>query len=261
MIAAGIDVGSLSTETVILNENRDILSYRIIFTGANSRNACNTSFEEALDLAKVSREDIAYVLSTGYGRERVDFADDQVTEITCHSRGLNFLHPQTRRIIDIGGQDSKAIAINGQGKVMNFVMNDKCAAGTGRFLEVMARALEIELEDMGKISLESEEGVSISSMCTVFAESEVVSLIADGKQVKDIVHGISLSISGRVLGMLDRIGGKGEIAMSGGVAKNIGVVRAIEDKLGVSIYIPKEPQIIGALGAALIALERAETAN
>jgi len=257
LITAGIDIGSLSTDTVIIGENKQMLSYSIISTGANSKKACDASFAQALDRAGLKKEDIDYVLSTGYGRKRVEFADDEITEITCHARGLHFQHPQTGRIIDIGGQDSKAIAINEKGKVMNFAMNDKCAAGTGRFLEVMARALEIELEEMGALSLKSNEAVPISNMCTVFAESEVISLIAEGKQVFDIVNGISLSISGRVLGLLDRVGGEGEIAMSGGVAKNIGVVSAIEDKLGVKLHIPKEPQIIGALGAALIALERA----
>ena len=256
MIAAGIDIGSLSTETVLLDEDKNILSYRIVLTGANSKNACNTSFEAAIDMAKVKREDIGFVLSTGYGRERVDFADDQVTEITCHARGLNFLHPDTRSIIDIGGQDSKAISVTAKGKVMNFAMNDKCAAGTGRFLEVMAGALEMELEEMGILSLRSGEPVSISSMCTVFAESEVISLIADGKAVEDIILGIHQSVSGRVLGLLDRVGAREEIAMSGGVAKNRGVVGAIEDKLGLSLFIPEEPQIVGALGAALIAIDR-----
>lgn len=256
MIVAGIDIGSLSTDTVILDENKRILSYRIVPTGASSKKACNTSFKESIDLAQVKRKDIGYVLSTGYGRKSVDFANDQVTEITCHARGLHFMHPQTRSIIDVGGQDSKAIAINDRGKVMKFAMNDKCAAGTGRFLEVMAMALEIGLEEMGDLSLQSNEVVSVSSMCTVFAESEVVSLIADGKLVKDIVNGIHLSISGRVLGLLDRVGAKEVISMSGGVAKNIGVVKAIEKKLEVSLYIPEEPQIMGALGAALIALER-----
>lgn len=256
MIVAGIDIGSLSTETVLIDENRTILSYSIVFTGANSKKASNASFEEAIDLAVVKREDIGYVLSTGYGRERVDFADDQVTEITCHARGLHFLHPATRSIIDIGGQDSKAISINEQGKVMNFAMNDKCAAGTGRFLEVMARALEIELDEMGDLSLRSSEPVSISSMCTVFAESEVISLIADGMVVEDIILGIHQSVSGRVTGLLDRVGAREEIAMSGGVAKNKGVVTAIEENLGLSIHIPDEPQIIGSLGASLIALDR-----
>ena len=258
MIVAGIDIGSLSTDTVILGKDKRILSYSIVATGASSKKACHTSFEKALNQAGIKREDISFVLSTGYGRKSVDFASDQITEITCHARGLHFMHPPTRSIIDVGGQDSKAIAINDRGKVMKFAMNDKCAAGTGRFLEVMARALEIKLEEMGDLSLLSEEAVSISNMCTVFAESEVISLIADGKPVEDIINGIHSSISGRVLGLLDRVGTNGVISMSGGVAKNIGVVKAIEKKLGVTLYIPEEPQIIGALGAALIALERIE---
>jgi len=256
MIVAGIDIGSLSTDTVILDQDKNMLSYSVIPTGANSKKAIDTSFEKAVDLAGIKREDISYVISTGYSRKRVEFATEQVTEITCHARGVHFLHSGTRSIIDIGGQDSKAISINDRGKVMNFVMNDKCAAGTGRFLEVMARAMEIELEDMGDLSLRSTEAVSISSMCTVFAESEVISLIAEGKTVKDIINGIHQSISGRVLGFLDRVGVEEEIAMTGGVAKNTGVIKAIEERLGTSLYIPEEPQITGALGGALIALEK-----
>jgi len=259
MIVAGIDIGSLSTDTVVLNEHKEILSYSIVPTGASSKKACVASYDQAIDQAKIKKEDVEYVVSTGYGRKGVDFADDQVTEITCHARGLHFWNPNIGRIIDIGGQDSKAIAINGNGKVMKFAMNDKCAAGTGRFLEVMARALEIKLEKMGELSLISTESISISSMCTVFAESEIISLIADGKPIEDLIKGIHMSVSGRVLGLLDRVGGKGDIAMSGGVAKNIGIVKAIEEKLGINLNIPEEPQIMGALGAAIIALEKIQS--
>ncbi len=257
MITAGIDIGSLSTDTVIIDDKKNIQAYSIIPTGASSKKASLISFEQAIETARIKRKDIDYVLSTGYGRKSVDFVDDQVTEITCHARGMHFLYPNTGSIIDIGGQDSKAISINKNGKVMKFAMNDKCAAGTGRFLEVMARALEVKLEEMGHISLKSTQSVSISNMCTVFAESEVISLIAEGVSVENIINGIHQSITGRVLGLLERVGGEKKIAMSGGVAKNIGVVKAIEKKLGLTLYIPEEPQIVGALGAALIAMEKA----
>ncbi len=256
MKVAGIDIGSLTAETVILNDERKVLSYSIVFTGASSKRAYETSFQQALCTSGLESNSIAYIVSTGYGREIVPFANDQVTEITCHARGAHFLHPQTRSIIDVGGQDSKTIKVNEQGKVMNFAMNDKCAAGCGRFLEVMAHALEIDLEDMGKLSLSSQQFVPISSMCTVFAESEVISLIAHGYPVEDIINGLHWAISDRIIGLLERVGVAEDVMMSGGVAKNIGVVKAIEKKLGVKLYISEEPQIVGALGAALIALER-----
>lgn len=256
MKVAGIDIGSLTVETVILDDKKRVLCYNIVFTGANSKRAAENSFKQAVDSSGLESDSIAYIVSTGYGREIVPFANDQVTEITCHARGAQFLHPETRSIIDVGGQDSKAIRVNEQGKVMKFAMNDKCAAGCGRFLEVMARALEVNLEDMGKLSLSSQHFIPISSMCTVFAESEVVSLIAQGHLVEDIINGLHWSISDRIIGLLERVGVAEDVMMTGGVAKNIGVVKAIEKKLDVKLYISEEPQIVGALGAALIALDR-----
>jgi len=256
MKVAGIDIGSLTAKTVILDDEKRVLSYNIVPTGASSKKACENSFKQALRSTSLRSDSIAYIVSTGYGREIIPFANAQVTEITCHARGAHFLHPQTRSVIDVGGQDSKTIRVNEQGKVIKFAMNDKCAAGCGRFLEVMARALEVELEEMGKLSLSSQQFVSISSMCTVFAESEVVSLIARGYPVEDIINGLHWSIADRIIGLLERVGVAEEVMMSGGVAKNIGVVKAIEKKLGVKLYITDEPQVVGALGAALIALDR-----
>ena len=256
MNVLGIDIGSLTAKSAIINSEHEILAHTIIPTGANSRKACNASLERTLEEAGLERVDLGLIVSTGYGREAVEFADAQVTEITCHARGAHFFHPQTRAIIDVGGQDSKAIKINEHGKVMKFAMNDKCAAGTGRFLEVMARSLEVTLGEMGPLSLQSQAVVSISSMCTVFAESEVVSLIAEGCEVHDIIRGLHLAIADRILSLLDRVGVNGQVTMTGGVAKNIGVVKALEDKLGLELVIPQEPQIAGALGAALIALDR-----
>ena len=203
-----------------------------------------------MDVGQIGR-----VVATGYGRIAVPFASKKVTEITCHARGAYHLFPQTRTVIDIGGQDSKVIRLGKDGRVVDFVMNDKCAAGTGRFLEVMARALEVSLEDMGRLSDLARERLTISSMCTVFAESEVVSLIAEGHPKEDIIRGLHDAVSERVAGMAERVGLENGVTMTGGVAKNAGVVRSLEERLGVKISRPEEPQIVGALGAALIAAD------
>ena len=255
MFAAGIDIGSLTAKTVIVDDRARIVGHALVLTGAMSKRAGETSFESALKVAGISSSDVTYVLATGYGRNNVPFAKAEMTEITCHARGAHHLFPETRTIIDIGGQDSKAISVNERGAATNFMMNDKCAAGSGRFLEVMARALEIELDRMGELSLQSTKEVPISSMCTVFAESEVVSLIADNQPKEVIIRGLHDSIADRILGMVNRVGIEEEVTLTGGVAKNEGVVRALEDRLGVKMFIPPEPQIIGALGAALMARE------
>jgi len=256
MIVAGIDIGSLSTDTVLLNEKKAIISSCVIPTGASSKDAAESSFQKALKNGGLRHSDVEYIVSTGYGRAIVPFANDKVTEITCHGKGAYFLSSEIRTIIDIGGQDSKVIKLDSGGKIIDFVMNDKCAAGTGRFLEVMARALEVELVDMGAISLQSTKPVSVSSMCTVFAESEVVSLIAGGNTKEDILNGIHQAIANRIAGMAERVGINPAVCMSGGVAKNIGVINALENKLNTKMIRPVEPQLVGALGAALIAWDR-----
>ncbi|MEW6203474.1 MAG: acyl-CoA dehydratase activase [bacterium] len=255
---AGIDVGSLTAETVIIDEAGTVRAYNIFPTGANSRKAAELSVATALEASGLRREDILCTVVTGYGRISVPFADKKITEISCHARGARHFFSATRTIIDIGGQDSKVIRLDESGKVIDFSMNDKCAAGTGRFLEVMGRALEVELDEMGELSLKSAAPVPITSMCTVFAESEVVSLIAQGKAKEDIISGLHEAISQRIVGMVRHIGGDGEITMTGGVAKNQGVVDAISKKLGCKLNIPSEPQIVGALGAALLAREECE---
>ena len=259
MLTLGIDIGSLTTEAVLLNDKKEILAYEVIATGASSKKACDKIFKHILNVAKLDAKDIDYTVATGYGRIKVPFANEVVTEITCHARGANHFFPGARTVIDIGGQDSKAIKLDAKGNVLDFSMNDKCAAGTGRFLEVMARTLEIELDDMGELSLQGNDNVSISSLCTVFAESEVVSLIGADHKTKDICKGLNVSIGKRVSAQVKRVGVEEDVVMTGGVAKNIGVVRELEKKLLCSIKIPDEPQIIGALGAALIALENAVT--
>lgn len=261
MYVIGIDIGSLASKAVLVDEKKHIFSYSIVPTGARSAAAGQDAYEKVLKQAGLLPGDVAYVLSTGYGRANVSVSNEQLTEITCHARGAYTLNPDVRTVIDIGGQDSKAISLTDMGDVAKFAMNDKCAAGTGRFLEVMARALEIDLADMGDLSLKSKIKVEVSSMCTVFAETEVISLIADSRDKIDIIAGIHRAIARRVGTMAENIGIKQQVMMTGGVAKNIGVVRALEEKLGTAILVPDEPQIIGALGAAIFALDRAVASN
>lgn len=261
MLTLGIDIGSLSTDAVLINEKKEIVAYEVIATGASSKKACDKIFKQILDSTKLEAKDLDYVIATGYGRIKVPFANEVVTEITCHAKGANHFFPDARTVIDIGGQDSKAIKLDAKGNVVDFSMNDKCAAGTGRFLEVMARTLEIELDDMGELSLKGKDNVSISSLCTVFAESEVVSLIGADHKTQDICKALHISIAKRVSAQAKRVGLEETVVMTGGVAKNIGVVRELEKKLLCTIRIPEEPQIIGALGAAIIALENVNSAT
>ncbi len=252
MVVAGIDVGSLTAEVVLLEEGK-ILHYVIIPTGANSKTAADKAMDTALEAAGLTRSDLRYIVATGYGRVSIDFADKRITEITCHGRGAHYLNPAVRTVIDIGGQDSKVISLSDKGKVLDFSMNDKCAAGTGRFLEVMAQALEVELDGLAGLSNRAQDTVSISSMCTVFAESEVVSLIARGLPRENIARGLHQAIADRTAGMVHRIGLEEAVMITGGVAKNGAVVGALNEKLKTKIIVPDEPQIAGALGAALLA--------
>jgi len=250
-IFVGIDVGSLSTDCVIINEEEEILSYSITETGANSTESAEKSFEEALVRSAVQRDRVKRIVATGYGRISVPFADKKVTEISCHALGACKLFPDTRTVVDIGGQDSKVIRVGPDGKVLDFTMNDKCAAGTGRFLEVMAAKLEVPLNEMGTLSMGAKGEVRISSVCTVFAESEVISLVAQNHPKEEIIRGIHRAIVNRVWSMVKALGVKREVTMSGGVAKNQGVVALLEEKLGHPVRLYKEPQIVGGLGAAL----------
>jgi len=215
--------------------------------------AADAVMKEALDRAGISMEQVKYTISTGYGRRAVSFARKTLTEIICHGAGVSSSMPEARTVIDIGGQDSKVIKLNDRGAVMDFVMNDKCAAGTGRFLEVMAHVLEIRLDDMGAISLRSSNPSRISSTCTVFAESEVVSLRAEKVPVEDIIAGLHRSIARRVVSMGSGVGYRETVVATGGVAKNIGIVRALESEIRLKIVVPDEPQIMGAVGAAIMA--------
>jgi len=261
MIVAGIDVGSLTGKTVVLRAAQqfgmdEILASSIVPTTVKPERTAMNAFKQALEKANISNTEIDYSVGTGYGRVKIPFANKNISEISCHGRGAHYLLPSVHTIIDIGGQDSKVIRVNEEGKLIDFTMNDKCAAGTGRFIEVMARTLETTLENMGPLALKSLHPKMITAQCSVFAETEVVSLIADGVPVEDIVAGLTDSIASRIISLVNRIGLKPDLTITGGVAKNIGVVKSIETKLNLLIKpIPIDPQIIGALGAALFAKE------
>jgi len=252
MRTAGIDIGSITTKAAIVDDG-SVIGTRVAFTGYNANLAGRSVYEGLLEELGVDASSVEKIISTGYGRNSVDFADKSMTEIICHGAGAHFINPDVRSIIDIGGQDSKALVIDEQGRVKDFVMNDKCAAGTGRFLEVMARALEVNLDDFGAMSLRSETPSKISSICTVFAESEVISLISKGEVRENIIAGIHDSVASRVFAMSQRIGLARPVMMTGGVAKNIGVVRALEKRLGSSIEVNSFAQVNGAIGAAVLA--------
>ena len=255
---AGIDSGSTSTDVVILDQDGKIKSTMIIPTGGGAMMSAEKSLEQAVEKAGIRKEEFVRIVTTGYGRAYIDNGDDSITEITCHAKGANYLNPNVRTVIDIGGQDIKAISIDENGAVKNFLMNDKCAAGTGRFLEMMARTLGLSLEEMSVKGLDWKENIVISSMCTVFAESEVVSLVAQNKDVADIIHGLNVSVASKVGALAARLGqnNPGEYMMTGGVAKNPGIVHALEEKLGAKLYICEESQLCGALGAAIFAFEK-----
>lgn len=258
MLVAGIDIGSITTEALLFDKDKGIVGYTILQTGADSKKTAEIALEKALAFPGKGESDISYIVATGCGRKRATFAKEAVTEITCIARGVNFLFPEARTIIDIGGQDTKVIRVDEKGRVTEFEMNDKCAAGTGRFIEVMAKALNVDLDKIGEISLNHKKELTISSICTVFAESEVISLVSEGEELEDILYGIHRAIADRTMGLISRLGGvQEEVIMAGGVAKNVGVVRALEKVLNTHLKIYVEPQIIGALGASIIALEKA----
>jgi len=252
MITAGIDIGSITTKAAVMSEGK-IRGTRVIFTGYNAEQAGTKVYEELLRELGVEKFDVRRVVSTGYGRNSVKFMDKAMTEIICHGAGAHYLNPRARSVIDIGGQDSKAIVLDEKGKVKNFAMNDKCAAGTGRFLEVMARALEVDLDGFGALSLRASDPSRISSLCTVFAESEVISLISKGEKRENIIAGIHESIAARVAAMANRLRIAPLVVMTGGVAKNIGVVKAIERKIGMAVEVSEYAQVNGAIGAAFLA--------
>lgn len=252
-VYCGLDIGSLQAKGVLLKEG-GLLAKMILPTGGNAPETAQKLFQTLLSLGGISLREVKSIVATGYGRISAPFATKTVTEITCHARGIFHFLPQVQTLIDIGGQDSKAICLR-EGKVIDFVMNDRCAAGTGRFLEVMAQNFQLSPKALGELSLQAKGEVTISATCTVFAESEVIGLIAKGLPKEEIARGIMSAIAQRVAGMVNRLGLKEPVAMSGGVAQNPGVLKALEKELKVNILVPPDPQMVGAWGAALIAKE------
>jgi predicted CoA-substrate-specific enzyme activase len=253
--AAGVDVGSTQTKAVIIDEAKAIVGRSLIDTGSNVVVAAEKSYEEALAYAGLMEEEVEYIVGTGYGRYRVTFGNTQVTEISCHGRGAVHMFPATRTVVDMGGQDTKAIRVSPTGDILDFCMNDKCAAGTGRFLGAAAMALDIPLEELGPTALKSEKPVRISTTCTVFAESEVLSWLGKAKKIEDILWGVHQSIASRSIGLLRRVGIEEQVTFTGGVTKNTGMIEALNQGLGLKVNVSEESHFMGALGAALFALD------
>ena len=252
----GIDVGSTASKCVIMKDGQEIDAKSLVPVGTGTSGPAR-AIAEVLDNAKMTREQMDFVLATGYGRNSLDgLADLQMSELSCHAKGATYLFPDVHTVVDIGGQDVKVIEIE-NGMMKNFVMNDKCAAGTGRFLDVMARVLEVRVEDLGDLGDKSTKEIGISSTCTVFAESEVISQLAVGTDKCDIIAGIHRSVAGRVSGLCNRVGVRDRVVMTGGVAQNHGIVKALENQLGHEISTSPLTQYNGALGAALFAYQKA----
>jgi predicted CoA-substrate-specific enzyme activase len=256
---AGIDLGSTMTKIVIVDDSESIVATVAHHTGAEHRRLANRVMEEALGKAGLAINDIDFVMATGYGRINVPFADRQITELSCHARGVASFFPNVRLAIDIGGQDAKGLKIS-DGKLMDFVMSDKCAAGTGRFLEVISAALGLRIEDLGEIHSRSTQKVSISSVCTVFAEQEVINQLSAGAALEDVVAGLHDAIATRTARMVRRLKVEPDVVFTGGVAKNAGVVQALSENLGCPVFVPDDPLLSGAIGAALLGKDQIEKA-
>jgi predicted CoA-substrate-specific enzyme activase len=254
MYYAGIDIGSSTSKAVILKENK-IIASNIIHTGPDSQNSANEAIKNALDITGLGIKDLKSIVATGYGRINVPFANGIKTEIACHAKGVHFIFPNARTVLDMGGQDCKAIKIDGSGNHVSFAMNDKCAAGTGRFLEIMSDLLKIPLDEIGPFSLQAAEDTRISNICTVFAKSEASRHLRRGVPKENILGGLHMATAERVISLLKRIDVESDFVISGGIAKNSGVVKRIEKMIGMTAFISEKPQIIGALGAALYSQE------
>ncbi len=253
--SAGVDVGSTQTKAVIVDEHGRVRGRALTDTGANVMQAAEKAYAQALLASGFEEREVEWVIGTGYGRYRVTFGNAQVTEISCHGRGAVHLFPGTRTVVDMGGQDTKAIRVSAEGEILDFCMNDKCAAGTGRFLGAAAAALDIPLDELGPTALESEKPVRISTTCTVFAESEVLSWLGKGKKIEDILWGVHTSIASRSGSLLRRVGIEEEVTFTGGVSRNPAMVEALEQRLGKKLNYSEDSHYIGALGAALFALD------
>jgi predicted CoA-substrate-specific enzyme activase len=257
-IAAGVDVGSTQTKAVLLGDNgeRTILARALVDTGANVRKAAENAFDKCCQIAGIPQSEVGFVVGTGYGRYKISFGNAQMTEISCHARGAHFLCPGTRTVIDMGGQDAKAISVGPNGEVLDFVMNDKCAAGTGRFLANAADVMGIGLDEIGPLSLRATRPVKIATVCTVFVESDILSYLSQDKRPEDIMGGVHLAIAKRTLSLARRVNIEPEITMTGGVARNVGMVHALETVLGRKMQVSPDAHYMGAVGAALFALEK-----
>lgn len=257
-IAAGVDVGSTQTKAVVMGDNgeRTILGRALVDTGANVRKAAENAFLQACHSAQIPPTEVGSVVGTGYGRYNISFGNAQLTEISCHARGAHFICPGTRTVIDMGGQDAKAISVGSDGQVLDFVMNDKCAAGTGRFLANAADVMGITLDEIGPLSQRATRPVRIATVCTVFVESDILSYLAQGKKGEDIMAGVHLAIAKRTLSLARRVTIEPDITMTGGVARNVGMVRALEEVLGSRMRVSSEAHFMGAIGAAVFALEK-----
>jgi predicted CoA-substrate-specific enzyme activase len=262
MHGVGIDVGSAFTKAVLARVKEDgqveVVAYDVVPTKPDMRRCVREVFERVLKIGGISREDVEAVVGTGYGGRMVqlEVGGSLVSEITCHAKGARYLFPRCRGVIDVGGQDAKAIKLDEEGRVVGFEMNDKCAAGTGRFLEVMSKVLDVEIDQLGEKYLKAEKRASITNTCTVFAQSEVISLISQGVPKEEIAAGLIEAFASRVAGLAKIVGITGDVVASGGVAKITGFVKALERKLSCEIWVPEEPMIVGALGAALLALSK-----
>lgn len=257
LYAAGVDVGSTQTKAVILDGDRRIAGRSLTDTGANVTVAAQAAFRLAVQDAGLAEGQIGHVIGTGYGRYKVTFGHTQVTEISCHARGAQYLFPNTRTVLDIGGQDTKAIRVGPGGEVLDFCMNDKCAAGTGRFLGGAAAALEIPLGELGALALQAKNPVRITTTCTVFAEAEIINWLARGKKVEDILLGVHQAIAQRSISLMRRVGVEEEVTFTGGVTRNIGMVTVLQELLGTRLNVSPDAHYMGAIGAALFALDRA----
>lgn len=252
MYTLGIDIGSASSKAVILEDGKNVCASLVIQSGTGTSGP-DRLLAELFQQTAISQKEIARTVVTGYGRYSLESADGQISEISCQAKGIHFLLPTARTILDIGGQDVKAISIGKKGNVLNFFMNDKCAAGTGRFIDTMAKVMEIDVTEMGHYDSLSTEPVTVSSTCTVFAESEVISLLSQRKAKKDIIRGVHRSVVSRALGLLYRTNMEEDFVLTGGVAQNNGVLRALEEELKKPVFITENPQITAAIGAALFA--------
>ncbi len=255
MMFAGVDVGSRTAKAVLMEDN-EILAKHLIATGPESVKTAMVVLEETLSKKSISFDDLSYIVTTGYGRYIAPFADESISEISCHAKGVNWFFPSSRTVLDMGGQDCKAIRVNQKGEHINFVMNDKCAAGTGRFMEVMAEALGVPIEEIGTRSLTAKGMVKISSVCAVFAKHEILSYRRKGHPLEDILAGLHEAVAYRVFGLLKKVGTENDFVITGGIAHNIGIVRRVEKLVDLKAFVSTEPQLTGALGAAILAKEK-----